>query len=589
MREAIAASSTTDVEYSHAPSYAHFLAGQLYQNKGDLRSAIEQYRLALATDTRNPHLWVYLAEAHWRAGQGAKAKRELKRLLQQFPKHADGYLSLGRILFEEKALKQAKPYLLKAVELAPKNPDGYVFLAQLQVSEGASQQAMATVESLAAHVPGDWSGYRRVGLSFAEKGDLIRAEVLLERALAMGPQEAELWQILGEIYEANLKLDKAREAYLKALARQPDEPELLLASGKLALRRQATAEAHEYFDRLLSISSTPEILMKVALSYLSVQDYGSASQMLDRARKQGLTDPKLAYYAGLLHEKVGEYSSCAEAMGDVASGSEMFAQAQAQRASCLSAAGEHDTATELFKTLVEAAPRDVRLLALYGRSLLRAGKSDLAEGILTKALAQRRAPEVVEALCDLYQRKGQPERAMALLGEALSKRPNDEVLLYRMGALYQKLGEWQRSLALMRDLVKRNPEHAEALNFIGYVLMDKGQSLDEAERYIRRALKLKPDNGAFLDSLGWLYFHRGDSPKAIEALERAAALLPTEPLVIEHLGDAYSKSSQKALAERAYRRALEAVRRAESLEDLSETRRSIEQKLMMLSSERAQK
>ncbi|MFP2961921.1 tetratricopeptide repeat protein [Myxococcus sp. 1LA] len=104
-----------------------------------------------------------------------------------------------------------------------------------------------------------------------------------------------------------------------------------------------------------------------------------------------------------------------------------------------------------------------------------------------------------------------------------------------------------------------SPDHAAALNFLGYLLAQAGQNLDEAERRVRRALELRPDTGAYLDSLGWVYFRRGDYARAVDALERASMLSPDEPVILEHLGDAYQRVARMDEAAAAWRRALEVL------------------------------
>jgi Flp pilus assembly protein TadD len=172
-----------------------------------------------------------------------------------------------------------------------------------------------------------------------------------------------------------------------------------------------------------------------------------------------------------------------------------------------------------------------------------------------------------------------------LLVGALAKNPNEEDLLYSLGAAYQRNGEFDKSIAQMRALLKIKPDHAAAMNFIGYSLVDKGKDLDEAERLVMRALELDPDSGAFLDSLGWLYFHRGDYQRAVDTLERAASLEPDEPLIIEHLGDAYRRTSKNAQAGEAYRRALKALTAAPELQEHKGQKQALERKLKMLSTQ----
>jgi Flp pilus assembly protein TadD len=115
------------------------------------------------------------------------------------------------------------------------------------------------------------------------------------------------------------------------------------------------------------------------------------------------------------------------------------------------------------------------------------------------------------------------------------------------------------ALARMRAVLEVAPDHAPALNFLGYLLAQSGKDLDEAERRVLRALQLRPQTGAFLDSLGWVYFRRGEYLRAVEALERAVSLSPDEPVILEHLGDAYQRASRSEEAAGAWRRALDVL------------------------------
>jgi len=108
--------------------------------------------------------------------------------------------------------------------------------------------------------------------------------------------------------------------------------------------------------------------------------------------------------------------------------------------------------------------------------------------------------------------------------------------------------------------------------------------LDEAERLLHRALELRPETGAFLDSLGWLFFRRHDLGRAVSTLEHAASLDPDEPVIAEHLGDAYLGVQRRRDAVNSYRRALEAARTSTD-PDVAALRPRVEGKLKGLSSD----
>ena len=100
-------------------------------------------------------------------------------------------------------------------------------------------------------------------------------------------------------------------------------------------------------------------------------------------------------------------------------------------------------------------------------------------------------------------------------------------------------------------------DFAPALNYLGYMWAEQGENLDEALIMVQRAVSLEPNNGAYLDSLGWAYFRIGRYDSAREHLERAADLVGDDAVVFEHLGDLYLASGDPGQAEIAYRKALE--------------------------------
>ena len=108
----------------------------------------------------------------------------------------------------------------------------------------------------------------------------------------------------------------------------------------------------------------------------------------------------------------------------------------------------------------------------------------------------------------------------------------------------------------MRTVIRLDPKNANALNYLGYTYADLGTNLDEAEKLIKEALNYKPDDGYITDSLGWVYYKKGLYEKAVETLERAVKLVPNDPIVLEHLGDADIKINDSKKALEYYNRSL---------------------------------
>jgi Tfp pilus assembly protein PilF len=108
----------------------------------------------------------------------------------------------------------------------------------------------------------------------------------------------------------------------------------------------------------------------------------------------------------------------------------------------------------------------------------------------------------------------------------------------------------------MRKVISLDPKHSNALNYLGYTYADLGKNLDEAERLILEALKHKPNDGYITDSLGWVYYKKGEYEKALEYLQKAIGIVPDDPIMLEHLGDAYLKLNDKTNALKFYKKSL---------------------------------
>ena len=129
--------------------------------------------------------------------------------------------------------------------------------------------------------------------------------------------------------------------------------------------------------------------------------------------------------------------------------------------------------------------------------------------------------------------------------KALGVFPAIRICIMFWARFWRKLNRFEESIKSMEKVLDIDPQNADALNFIGYSYADRGIHLDEAEQMIVQALKIKPDNGYILDSLGWVHFKKNKYDSALKHLKRALELLPDDPNIMEHLGDVYLKIGQE--------------------------------------------
>jgi Flp pilus assembly protein TadD len=211
-----------------------------------------------------------------------------------------------------------------------------------------------------------------------------------------------------------------------------------------------------------------------------------------------------------------------------------------------------DKAVETAKKAVEVNPKDRDLKLMLAGELVDQGRTDegldLAKSMLDNTDADR---SVWLALGNMYTRVHRWKDAEDALNKAetLTKKKEDRIyLLFLRGALADRQKHPELAEPYFRQALELDPSNAMTLNYLGYMLADKGIRLPEAIKLIRKAVELEPMNGAYLDSLGWAYFKTGEYELAEENLRQAVERDQTDPTVHDHLGDLYEKTGRIRLA-----------------------------------------
>jgi Flp pilus assembly protein TadD len=122
--------------------------------------------------------------------------------------------------------------------------------------------------------------------------------------------------------------------------------------------------------------------------------------------------------------------------------------------------------------------------------------------------------------------------------------------------MLERIHQWPRAEADMNRALELSPDQPYVLNFLGYSMAERNENLPLAQDMIQRAMKARPNDGAIIDSMGWVKLREGDTKAALRLLEKAAELEPEDPSITGHLGDAYWDAGRHIEAEDQWRRAL---------------------------------
>ena len=224
----------------------------------------------------------------------------------------------------------------------------------------------------------------------------------------------------------------------------------------------------------------------------------------------------------------------------------LFAVVQLRRAALLDADGQTDEATALLDGLAQQHPDRPEPLAQLGDLLRRKSRFPEAAATFDRAIARIAVPT----------RANWP-------------------LFYERGIAFERSGDWARAEADFEYALQLSPEQPSVLNYLGYSWTEQNRNLDRARVMIERAVALRPNDGAILDSLGWILLRQGDNAGALVHLERAAQLQPEDATINGHFGDALQAAGRLREAEFQWRRAL-------NLKPEPEDLKRIEQKLREL-------
>ena len=152
---------------------------------------------------------------------------------------------------------------------------------------------------------------------------------------------------------------------------------------------------------------------------------------------------------------------------------------------------------------------------------------------------------VLYRLANYYKSKSQYHKSLKIYKKILDHYDSNDRDLFLYASNLDKIGKWKEARVLFLELLKKNPQDTFTLNYVSYKLALKNQELELALDLIKKALILDPNNGYFLDTLGWVEYKRNNFNSAVYFLEKSVSILPRSAEVIDHLGDCYFMLNRK--------------------------------------------
>ncbi len=500
-----------------------YLVGEIGANRGDLRLAQSHYQHAAIL------------------AQDAYAAERATRIALHLKDYPAGLAAVRRWV-------EFAPNDVTARQLA-----AVLFLRNQQI-DAAGEQLDALVKIADAR---DLDGFLQAAGVLSAEPDRAGAEQLMQGLHERHPDDVRSLYALAVMETAHQRFAEA-EARLRAVITEDpawEQPRVLLSRVLVAQnqREQARTLLNEgvrlYPDSVLLRTTYSRLLVDLA-------DYPAALEQFRELHRLTPDDDEIAFGYAMLATQQENWDEARPLWQELRGVPDRRDEASYYLAQVEEENGNDDLAIGLFRSVggtelkIDAVMRTAQILGRTGR---------LAEARDTLQRARianpGRAADLYVAETQIVQEYGDPDDALALYEAAIAAFPNSQDLLYNRALFVVELGDFGWMERDLRRLLEEDPDYADALNALGYTLADRNERLDEAFAYISRALKLRPDSPAVLDSMGWVLYRQGDLVKAASYLRRALALTQDDEIAA-HLGEVLWVSGQRADAQAVWREGL---------------------------------
>jgi len=475
----------------------HMVLGQLYTVKHDAKKAEEQFKIAQAIEPDAEEVVLNLARLYAESGDFAQAVKVMEAVpvADRTVKMED---ALGAAYEELKQAKDAIAAYRRATALEPGDLRSMDALAQALLNDNQFDEALKQYKELAEADP-------------ENAGALVH---------------------IGEILRRQGKYEDALTTIRKALSKEPNNLEAGYNEGLLLDVLGRFDEAVQVYEKMVELTS-----------------HANGAYTTEEKNNRGIFLERLG---AIYHEQNKSELAIATYQKLIDMGGDFVVRGYQFQVEVYSDAKDFDKAVAMARKAVEANPKDRDLKLMLAGELGDVGKTD--EGLaLIKSLLTNTAEDrpVWLALGQMYVRTHRWKEAEEAFNKAdplTTKKEDRTYLLFVRGELAERQKHYEPAEQYFRQALELEPESAMTLNYLGYMMADKGMNLPEALKMIRKAVELEPMSGAYLDSLGWVYFKMGQFELAEENLRKAVERDSTDPTVHDHLGELYEKTGRIRLA-----------------------------------------
>ena len=602
--------------YTVAHMYAD-LAGQT-GSRDYVSKAIDNYKLALKADPANATIGDELSTFYIETGRAREAQSDAEEALRRNPNDLYALRLLAKVYsaqiqgpqnrVDQTMLRRAIEQYQKIISLDPKDINSWVTLGRLQGFASNSVESRNAFEKALALDPDSEDALTGLAQAYSDEGDAKKAGDLLKELALKHPSGRGL-EALAEFYRQSRQWGLAADTLRQALALNPpnaDDLKRRMAEFLLIGGRYADALA-TYRELIGEDPENSQYYLRVSQIYRQQRDFAKAREAADKARTLDPMSPDIRINDAFILQGEGKVAEAVQALKDLLASTEKTSYTKGERASRadllnqLSAfyregdqtdlavealrqaaevnpdkapeetmaivetyteAHEYTKAQQELDAALKKSPDDRELRGRRAILLAELGKPDQAVSEAKKLLNGKGGKEDRDTyltLASVYDKAKKWDEMGKALDQAdkLSKTDEEkENITFQRGAMYERMKKVDLAEQQFRKVLEMDPDSAGALNYLGYMLADRNMRLEEALDFIKRAVEKDPENGAYIDSLGWVYFRLGKLQEAEDNLRRAVQKTSHDPTVHDHLAETLMRQGKVREAVAQWQQAL---------------------------------
>jgi tetratricopeptide (TPR) repeat protein len=585
---------------------------ELYVKTGRIADAVREAQDIIKRDPTNLEAHKLLGRIYLRSlgdmpgGNGSDnilklAIEQYQEIVKLDPQSVDDHLLLGRLYRLGNEMSKAEAELNTAIKIDPNSEEAVTTLAMLYTDEGDTAHALKVLSSIPDSARSA-KLYSALGAAYEQRKEYKNAIDSYKHAIVLDRDNLDAIRGLAENYLNDGQLEASLEQYKVISDSNPEDAQTYVRIAEI-YRRQAkydlALENLKHADTL--IPDTAEVPYSMAAVYQAQGRYDEAAKLLQDLLKKTEKSTEIGTSQtdrnnraifierlGMVYREQENYTAAVETFRKMLPlGDENARSGYQEIIDTYRDSKQWPQATAAAKEAVQKLPNDRDLRMVLDAQLADMGEFDQAvadiKGMLKGGPEDRDVHLRLAIIYTRAKRWNDAEQSLAK-AEQLSGKPDDKAYVsFLRGDLYQRQKMFDQADTEFRKVLAvtppTDPQAAATLNYLGYMNADRGVKLEESLNYIKQALTFEPNNGAYLDSLGWAYFKLGKYDLAEENLNKAAVHMGSDPTVQEHLGDLYQKTGRLKLAASHWDRAVQEWNKTVPAEQDSEAFAKVQQKL----------